>query len=84
MIDLVQQENVKGSKYMSGTSNFMDSYNKLMKTDFTPEQVAHKMMLCVAMLFTIALLWGTEAISLAATDILVGVILYLYMILASQ
>ena len=81
MIDLVQQENVKGSKYMSGTSNFMDSYNKLMKTDFTPEEVAHKMMLCVAMLFTIALLWGTEAISLAATDILVGVILYIYMIL---
>ena len=81
MIDLVQQENVKGSKYMSGTSNFVDSYNKLMKTDFTPEEVAHKMMLCVAMLFTIALLWGTEAISLAATDILVGVILYIYMIL---
>lgn len=81
MIDLVQQENVKGSKYMSGTSNYVDSYNKLMKADFTPEEVAHKMILCVAILFTIALLWGTEAISLAATDILVGVLLYLYMIL---
>ncbi|MCK4467902.1 MAG: anion permease, partial [Desulfobacterales bacterium] len=81
MIDLVQQENVKGAKYKAGTNNYVDSYNKLMKTNFTPEQVAHKMILCVAMLFTIALLWGTEAISLAATDILVGVILYLYMIL---
>jgi len=39
------------------------------------------MMLCVAMLFSIALLWGTEAVSLGATDILVGVIMYLYMIL---
>ena len=81
MIDLVQQENVKGAKYKAGTNNYVDSYNKLMKTNFTPEEVAHKMVLCVAMLFTIALLWGTEAISLAATDILVGVILYLYMIL---
>ncbi|RZB34265.1 MAG: solute carrier family 13 (sodium-dependent dicarboxylate transporter), member 2/3/5 [Desulfobacteraceae bacterium Eth-SRB1] len=81
MIDLVQQENVKGAKYKAGTNNYVDSYNKLMKSDFTPEEVAHKMVLCVAMLFSVALLWGTEAITLAATDILVGLILYIFMIL---
>ena len=81
MIDLVQQENVKGAKYSSGTYTFVDSYNKLTKKNYTPEEVAHKMILCVAMLFSIALLWGTEAISLGATNILVGVIMYLYMIL---
>ncbi len=81
MIDLVQQENVKGAKYSSGTNTFLASYNKLTHQNYTPEEVAHKMMLCVAMLFTIALLWGTEAVSLGATNILVGVIMYVYMIL---
>jgi sodium-dependent dicarboxylate transporter 2/3/5 len=81
MIDLVQQENVKGAKYKSGTHNFVDSYNKLTKQNYTPEEVAHKMMLCVAMLFSIAICWGTEAVSLGATNIMVGVIMYLYMIL---
>lgn len=81
MIDLVQQENVKGAKYKPGTNTFLASYNKLTHQNYTPEEVAHKMMLCVAMLFTIALLWGTEAVSLGATNILVGVIMYVYMIL---
>ena len=81
MIDLVQQKDVLGAKYKEGTHSFLDSYNKVMHADYTAEQVAWKMKLCVAMLFTIALLWGTEAISLACTDILVGVIMYCFFLL---
>jgi len=81
MIDLVAQEDVLGAKYKEGTHSFLASYNKVMHADFTAEQVAWKMKLCVAMLFTIALLWGTEAISLACTDILIGVIMYCFMLL---
>ncbi|MFH1672381.1 MAG: SLC13 family permease [Pseudomonadota bacterium] len=84
MINLVQQQDVKGATYQSGTHSFLDSYNKLMKKGghiYTAEEVAHKLQLCVAMLLTIAILWGTEAISLGATDILVGLILYLFAIL---
>jgi sodium-dependent dicarboxylate transporter 2/3/5 len=85
MINLVQKENVLGAKYQSGTDNYVDSYNKLMKKKgadrYTPEEVAWKVKLCVAMLFTIALLWGTEAITLACTDILIGLVLYLWFLL---
>lgn len=81
MIDLVAQEDVLGAKYKEGTHSFLGSYNKVMHANFTAEQVAWKMKLCVAMLFTIALLWGTEAISLACTDILIGVIMYCFMLL---
>ncbi|MCK4389353.1 MAG: anion permease [Desulfobacterales bacterium] len=81
MVDLATETNAKGAKYKEGTNNYVDSYNKLMDSDRTPEEVAQKMKLCVAMLFTIALLWGTEAIALAATDILVGIIMYLFVLL---
>ena len=81
MVGLAKEINAAGAKYKAGTTNFVDSYNKILKSDLTPEKVAWKMKLCVAILFTIALLWGTEAISLAATDILVGVILYVFAIL---
>jgi sodium-dependent dicarboxylate transporter 2/3/5 len=85
MLNLVQKDKVLGAKYKSGTTNFVDSFNSLMKKKgadrYTPEEVAWKLKLCVAMLFTIALLWGTEAISLACTDILIGLVLYIWIIL---
>ncbi|MBW2664555.1 MAG: anion permease [Deltaproteobacteria bacterium] len=84
MINLVKAKDVKGAKYKSGTHNFLDSYNKLMKKKhhtYTSEEVAHKMIICIAMLFSVAIFWGTEAITLAASDILVGVILYIFCIL---
>ncbi len=47
----------------------------------TPEQVARMAKITVAILFLAAFCWGTEALPLGATDILVGVLLYLFSIL---
>jgi sodium-dependent dicarboxylate transporter 2/3/5 len=81
MIDLATEEKAKGARYVSGTTNYVDSYSKYMKEEMTPEKVAWQMKLCVALLFTIALCWGTECISLGTTNVLIGVLLYLYYVL---
>jgi len=85
MLDLVKTNDVKGAKYQSGTHNFLDSFNKVMKKkkghELTVEEIAWKQKLCVAVLFSIAILWGTEAIPLGAADILIGVLLYLWSVL---
>ncbi|WP_319526725.1 SLC13 family permease [uncultured Desulfosarcina sp.] len=47
----------------------------------THYQVAQMAKLTVCILFLAAFLWGTEALPLGATDILVGVMLYLFAIL---
>ena len=47
----------------------------------TTYQVAQMAKLTVCILFLAAFLWGTEALPLGATDILVGVLLYLFAIL---
>jgi sodium-dependent dicarboxylate transporter 2/3/5 len=47
----------------------------------TEMEVARMAKITVAILFLSAFLWGTEALSLGATDILVGVMLYLFAIL---
>lgn len=44
-------------------------------------QVARLAKITVAILFLAAFLWGTEALSIGATDIIVGVMLYLFAIL---
>ena len=51
------------------------------KTLLTHYQVAQMAKLTVCILFLAAFLWGTEALPLGATDILVGVMLYLFAIL---
>ena len=47
----------------------------------TAYQVAQMAKLTVCILFLAAFLWGTEALPLGATDIMVGVLLYLFAIL---
>ena len=47
----------------------------------TADQVARLAKTTVAILFLAAFLWGTESLPLGATDILVGVLLYLFAIL---
>ena len=47
----------------------------------TPEDVARLAKIMVAILFLAAFLWGTEALPLGATDVLVGVMLYIFAIL---
>ena len=47
----------------------------------TPEEVARLAKIMVLILLTAASLWGLEALPLGATDLLVGVLMYLFMIL---
>nr|MBL0712173.1 anion permease [Desulfobacterales bacterium] len=47
----------------------------------TPEEVARLAKIMVGILFLAAFLWGTESLPLGATDVMVGVMLYLFMIL---
>lgn len=47
----------------------------------TPQEVARMAKIMVAILFLAAFLWGTEALPLGATDVLVGVMLYIFAIL---
>jgi len=57
------------------------SSNHESKSLLTNEDVARMAKIMVALLFLAAFLWGTEALSLGATDILVGVMMYLFAIL---
>lgn len=57
------------------------SSNHESKSLLTNEDVARMAKIMVAILFLAAFLWGTEALSLGATDILVGVMMYLFAIL---
>ena len=51
------------------------------KALLSSEDVARMAKITVAILFLAAFLWGTEALPLGATDIMVGVMLYLFAIL---
>lgn len=81
MLSLMTEKNPLGASLKAGTHTYVDSYNKLMGSNLTPMEVARQAKVCVALLFTAALLWGTEAIPLGATNVLIGVILYLFHIL---
>lgn len=81
MVDLMTEENPLGSSLQSGTTTYMDSYNKLMNAEMTAGEIAQKAKITVALLFTVALLWGTEAIPLGATDFLVAIVLYVFALL---
>jgi len=85
MVSLMTEENPLGAKLEKGTVTYVDSYNKYMgykgEQALTAEQVAQKAKICIALLFTVALLWGTEAIPLGATDFLVGIMLYIFTVL---
>ena len=56
-------------------------HNNHAKPLLTHYQVAQMAKLTVCILFLAAFLWGTEALPLGATDIMVGVMLYLFAIL---
>jgi len=47
----------------------------------TPRQAARMAKVMLAIFFLVVFLWGTESLSLGATDILAGVMLYLFSIL---
>ena len=58
-----------------------DGGHSQIKPLLTPYQVAQMAKVTVCILFLAAFLWGTESLPLGATDILVGVLLYIFAIL---
>jgi sodium-dependent dicarboxylate transporter 2/3/5 len=65
----------------TGTAPDSDAHHGAPKPLLSDIQVARMAKLTVAILFLAAFLWGTEALALGATDIIVGVMLYLFAIL---
>lgn len=57
------------------------SSEKEIKPLLNTEQVARLAKIMIGILFLAAFLWGTEALPLGATDIMVGVLLYLFCVL---
>ncbi len=82
MVELMEQENPMGAVLEKGTTSIVESYNKVMKYEgenkLDAVHVAGKAKIAVALLLFCALLWGTESIPLGATDILAGVVCYLF------
>ena len=72
LLELVQEEQPLGYQLQSGTKSITGSVSKILQKDLTPEQVASKAKIMIAVLFGSAFLWGTGAIPLGATDLLVG------------
>ncbi len=84
MVNLITEEKPLGSKLESGTVTYLESYNKYIgsgENALTAEQVGQRAKITVGLLLTVALLWGTEAIPLGATNFMVAVMLYIFMIL---
>ena len=81
LLDLVQEQSPLGYKLQNGAETITESVSKILGKELTPEQAAFKAKIMLAILFTAAFLWATEAIPLGATDLLVGSLLYLFFIL---
>jgi len=96
MVELVSSPAPMGYNLPAGCNNIADAVNKKLRPDafadpaakaahgqvlMTSEQVAQRAKIMVAVLFLAAFLWGTESLPLGATDILVGVLMYLFAIL---
>jgi len=81
LVRLVSETHPLGYRLQPDTHTITDSVNKILKTEHTPSEIAYKAKIMIAVLFTAAFLWGTEAIPLGATDLLVGSALYLFAVL---
>ena len=81
LLELVGKPHPAGYRLQPGTSSIAESVSQILGEELSPEEVAQKAKIMVAVLFTAAFLWGTEAIPLGATDLLVGSVLYLFFIL---
>lgn len=81
LVAMMSEPSPVGYRLQSGTKTITGSVNKVLKADLSPEEIARKAKVMIAVLFMAALLWATEAIPLGATDLLVGALLYLFFIL---
>jgi len=81
LVRLVGAEKPRGYSLRPETTTITESVNRVLEADLPARQVARKAKIMVAILLLAAFLWGTEAIPLGATDLLVGTLLYLFAIL---
>ncbi len=76
----LRPEAFKADKNATASASEEGGHGKI-KPLLTAYQVAQMAKLTVCILFLAAFLWGTESLPIGATDILVGVLLYLFAIL---
>ena len=81
LVKLVSEEGPLGYRLQAGARTITESVNHVLQASHSAEQIAHKAKIMIALLVVAAFLWGTEAVPLGATDLLVGSILYLFAIL---
>ena len=84
MVKLVSQIHPPGYKLAPGCNTIAETVNKKLRSEgppLTEREVAQIAKLMVGILLVAAFMWGTEALPLGATDILVGVLMYLFCIL---
>ena len=84
MVNLVSQIHPPGYKLGAGCNSIAETVNKKLRPEgppLTEGEVAQMAKLMVGILLVAAFMWGTEALPLGATDILIGVLLYLFCIL---
>lgn len=94
MIDMVGEKNPPGYALPAGASTIREAVNQKLRPEahqavmqdtakplLTAYQVARMAKLTLCILFLAVFLWATEALPMGATDILVGVLLYLFAIL---
>ena len=78
---------LQGINKKSGTSEFLQGREELSVNSMRPNtnvDLARKAMIIVAILFAAALLWGTEALPIGGTVVLVAVLLYVFSIFESS
>ena len=84
MVNLVSQIHPPGYKLGAGCNSIAETVNKKLRPEgppLTEGEVAQMAKLMVGILLVAAFMWGTEALPLGATDILIGVLMYLFCIL---
>ncbi|MBW1919435.1 MAG: anion permease [Deltaproteobacteria bacterium] len=84
MVNLVSQIHPPGYKLGAKCNTIAETVNKKLRPEgppLTEGEVAQMAKLMVGILLVAAFMWGTEALPLGATDILIGVLMYLFCIL---
>lgn len=82
MINMVTEEKPAGYIMSGKATTILENVSQALKKELTAEDVVFKAKVMVGLLLFAALLWGTEALALGATDLLVGVVMYLFFIMS--
>jgi len=81
LVRMVDTPFPRGYQTGGDATTITENVSRVMGVTLTPEEVAYKGKIMVTILLTAAFLWATLAVPLGATDLLVGGLMYLFMIL---